>query len=122
MGEATFVIESWDKKIDGNGGGDKARWVAVDSLDNVYAIGNGQNIVSGSSFFDWWIKKFNSDGEELWEKKINGGNDDRAYSVAVDSSDNVYVVGSGYYLVSDSSYIDWWIKKFLPDGTEVPAN
>ncbi len=41
-----------------------------------------------------YIIKFNSDGESLWFKWIDGLKYDIAYSVAVDSNNNLYVTGS----------------------------
>jgi len=124
-------------------GSDIAYDVAVDSANNVYVVGYGDNIIGGtpSSGHDWWIKKFDSMGNELdfggsgLEPGHSGNNPcttntlDRAYdgfeatdvarAVAVDSNDNVYVAGYGDYLVDDSSFHDWWIKKFDSSGNEI---
>ncbi len=41
-----------------------------------------------------YIIKFNSNGDTLWFKWIDGLRYDTAYSVAIDSKDNIYVAGS----------------------------
>ena len=62
---------------------------------------------------DWWIKKFDSQGNELWDKRYDGNGDyDVIYSVAVDSSGKVYAAGAGMYL-GGSTELDWWIKKIV---------
>ncbi|HPV40192.1 MAG TPA: hypothetical protein PKX40_03370 [Spirochaetota bacterium] len=95
--------------------------VAFDSSGNVYFVGSGKDVVNGSSGNDWIVKKFNSIGVEdlAWDKALDGGGDAEAFAVAVDSGDNVYVVGYGVNLYSSTSGRDWWIKKYSSDGTEV---
>lgn len=62
-------------------------------------------------------------GTEAWDKKIDYSNgSDLAKSIAVDAHGNVYVVGIGQKLVSDSSGTDWWIKKFNAKGVEDTDN
>jgi hypothetical protein len=41
----------------------------------VYVTGYGNDIVGDTTFYDWWIKKFDKNGVEdsNWEKKIDGG-------------------------------------------------
>ncbi|MCP4134134.1 MAG: hypothetical protein GY754_24390 [bacterium] len=113
---------NWDKKIDGNGGDDTVHSLAIDSSDNVFAACKSQNIVTSSSGYDIWIKKYSSDGVEdsaNWDKKFDFNNDnDSNPHVAIDSDDNIYVAGTGKNLVSDSSSSDWFIKKYSNDGVE----
>ncbi len=116
----TEIASNWNKKIDGNGAYDVAKSIVVDSADNVFVAGFGTNLSSDSSGYDWWIKKFSSNGNEFlaWDLKINGFNDgttkyDEAKSIALDSSDNVFIVGYGANLVNEGTSYDWWIKKFL---------
>ncbi|MBT3835953.1 hypothetical protein HOD05_01300 [Candidatus Woesearchaeota archaeon] len=98
--------------------------VANDSNDNIFVVGMGTNLDSGSSGEDWWIKKMNSSGVENtshWDLNFtsDGTQSDIAYALAVDSSDNVFVVGTGNGLnAPPATGADWWIKKFDSDGTE----
>jgi len=72
--------------------------VAVDSSGNVYAAGSQGG--SGNYIYDTDISakavlvKYNSNGETQWVRTVSKGNDNSGfYSVAVDSSGNVYVAG-----------------------------
>lgn len=124
---------TWNKTYDGEGAipwDDIARSVANDSNDNIYVVGHGNSIAVPAvpTGDDWWIKKFWSNGTEdtSWNKTFDGGSlaagSDIAYSVAVDSNDNVYVAGVGEDLLDLTSNQDWWIKKFSSDGTEDTTN
>lgn len=117
---------NWNKRFDG-GLGASVNDLVVDAGDNIYAVGYGYNLYNGSSTYDWWIKKFSSTGTEdvgNWNKVFDTSlsTEDVAYSVALDSTGNVYVVGSGFNLVSTSSGVDWWIKKFNSSGIEDTLN
>ncbi|MHA2274349.1 MAG: SBBP repeat-containing protein, partial [Candidatus Kariarchaeaceae archaeon] len=99
--------EQWVKRYDGPGNsGDSATDLAVDASGNVY--------VTGSSFggletgTDYATIKYDPDGNELWQRRYNGpGNSiDRARSIAVDSSGNIYVTGTSYGIDADYGRLD----------------
>lgn len=121
------LVASWNNRFDdGAMGFDQAFSAAVDSSRNLYVVGTGNNLV-GSTGADWWIKKFSPSGVEDttdWNKSFSssGNVTDQAEAVAVDSRDNVYVVGIGTNLVNSTSGTDWWIKKFSPNGVEDTTN
>ena len=110
--------DSWDKRCDGGNGYDHPNAVAVDLENNIYAVGT----TTGVTDSDWWIKKFNSNGEEdtiRWNKCLDSGNgNEYPYSIAVDSEDNVYVAGCW----NNSGNADWMIKKFDSKGNEDTIN
>ena len=130
--DSSNVVEdtaNWNKMFDGSNDSDILYSTAVDSNNNLYVVGCGYNIVSGSNSWDWWIKKFDSDGSEdtiNWNKKYNSNGTfmalDMAYTISIDSNNNIYVAGYGYNLVSGLSGQDWWIKKFDSDGNEDTTN
>ncbi|MCK4799296.1 MAG: SBBP repeat-containing protein, partial [Spirochaetes bacterium] len=121
---------NWNKKFDGNSGYDLVLAITIDKKDNIYVSGFGQDLVSNESGYDFWIKKFDINGNEdtkNWDKKIDGkskgeNNWDWAYSLAIDDKNNVYVGGFGGDLVSKKSSYDWWIKKFSSSGIEDTKN
>ena len=105
---------NWNKTFDGNGGHDYIYSVVTDINGNVYVAGNGINLIrSTGTGMDWWIKKFDSQGNELWDKRYDGNGDyDVIYSMVVDSSGKVYAAGAGMNL-GGSTELDWWIKKIV---------
>ena len=124
------IPKSWDKKFDGSGFDDTANSVAIAPDGSVYVVGHSNNLVTGTSDFDWWIKKFSSDGVEdttNWNKMFDGGSGsgffrDGANSVAIDpSGGSVYVAGYKRK-VTGSPFDDWWIKKFSSSGIEDTAS
>jgi hypothetical protein len=91
--EDSFVIDVQEKPI-----------IVVGSVTNTNA--------------DFVVKKFNPNGTEdmSWDITADSGGTDGAYDVAIDSNNNVYVVG--YKL--EIGY-DWWIKKYDSSGAEQTA-
>ena len=89
---------------------DSASSVFVDSFSNVYVAGYFSNDINFSStvglvhqgnvgWYDFFIVKYDFSGTALWAKNpvaTTGISDDVAYSVFVDSSDNVYLAGYAY--------------------------
>lgn len=102
VGEGDFGwVQTW-----GGAGNDEGECVAVDSSGYVYISGNAKGY---SVDFDpdpvdtdykdggansWaFLSKFDSTGDYLWSGRWGNSSDTNAAGVAVDSSDNVYVVG-----------------------------
>ena len=108
----------WDKTFDGgggrdsgasDGGGDKAYGVAVDGGGNVYVTGRSYN----GSNYDFWTMKLDSNGNQLWNRKINYAAD-YGYNLILDQQGNVYVVG----LVNYGGALDYaFIRKYDTNGT-----
>ncbi|MHA1492157.1 MAG: SBBP repeat-containing protein [Promethearchaeota archaeon] len=82
----------WNVTWGGNGY-DRANGVAVDSLDNIYVAGYTSSFGAGS--YDMCLVKYNSStGTQQWNVTWGGSSSDEGNGVAVDSLDNIYVVGS----------------------------
>ncbi|MFH1101095.1 MAG: hypothetical protein V1726_03560 [Methanobacteriota archaeon] len=99
-----------------------ANSVAVDPDGNCYVVGYIKSPFTGNK--DWLIMKFSSNGVEdiAWHHIYDGnGGDDVAYSIAIDLKTYVYVVGYGTNLVGATTKMDWWIKKFNKEGTQINA-
>jgi len=84
----------WERRYNGPGNGrDLAQAIVIDSSNNV--------VVTGASFgedsTDFYTAKYaGADGALLWEKRYNGGGEDRSQTVALtlDAAGNVVVAGS----------------------------
>jgi uncharacterized delta-60 repeat protein len=106
--------ETWSHTVPGpDGGADVGNDIAVDSADNVIAVGylrvaNGDN--------DIWIGKYDPTGGEQWTDLVPGPDalDDRAESVAVDADDNIVVAG---FVSNEGFNRDIWLRRYLPGGT-----
>ncbi len=123
-----ITSDIWSRIYAGTGAptpNDYAAHVAIDSLQNVVMCGYTTG-ASGQGL-NALLVKYNPMGEVLWSKIINAPpasgkaefNDSFA-DVAVDSQDNVIVVGtiSGTFTnyVSGSYHTAWLIQKYTPDG------
>jgi hypothetical protein len=83
---------------------DEANSVAADASGNIYLSGcfsesfiNIDSITltnDSTGLYDIFIAKYNTDGNVLWAKSINGKDNDESYSVTVDASGNSFIVGS----------------------------
>jgi len=108
--------EVWTRTYNGTASqNDQGYDIAVDGSGNVYVI--GYEIVAGESR-NIWIRKYNSEGDEVWTTTHNGIFDgwDEGYGIAVDGSGNVYVTGC--HQVSGAS-LEIWVRKYDSDGKEV---
>tara|TARA_R110002049_G_scaffold65035_1_gene170979 strand:+ start:117987 stop:120212 length:2226 start_codon:yes stop_codon:yes gene_type:complete len=90
----------------GGSSSDDVNSVAIDSSGNVYLTGNFYYTVDfdpGSETFnltsagcnDFFIQKFDTDGNYIWAKTIGNNACGSAISLTIDSSDNTYI--TGYY-------------------------
>ncbi len=89
-------------KVAGGNGIDEAFGIAVDGSGNTYITGeHGSDMLAFSSTitlantgnYDFFIAKYDPNGNVLWAKGATGTGREVAYSVAADSSGNVYVAG-----------------------------
>ncbi|PKL39874.1 MAG: hypothetical protein CVV44_06540 [Spirochaetae bacterium HGW-Spirochaetae-1] len=117
--------ETWNLRFDGDGGYDSVKALAVDSLGNVYAAGFGTNVANTDSGMDWWIKKFSSLGAEIgddqgWDKKLDiDGDLEEVIALAVDSGNNLYVLGLSSSEDFTEDYVH--IRKYNSAGVEDPV-
>ncbi|MBA2853962.1 hypothetical protein HNP89_001940 [Methanococcus maripaludis] len=101
--------ELWNKTFDSSSNIDYATAVGVDGSGNIYVSGYGYN----GDDMDILIVKYAPNGTHLWDKCFNyDSNYDYGYDMAVDSSGNAYIVGTGY----KSGYTDIITLKYDPDG------
>ena len=105
--------------------------IAVDSSGNAYLVGQtygGDLDGAGPGPFgniDGWMAKYSSSGTRLWVKHLGTPENDHAYGVAVDSSNNYYITGKSYGDMDGSGpevYLgdgDFWVAKYNSSGALV---
>jgi uncharacterized delta-60 repeat protein len=87
--------------------------IAVDKNDSVVVGGYTKSF--GDTDGDFWILKYSlNDGYTLWNKKFGGSNIDYATGVAVDSWNDIIVVGYTYSFGAGNS--DFLIVKYDENG------
>ena len=87
-------LEQWRRVYDGPGsGGDAAFDMGIDNLGN--AIVTGESTGLGTGVYDYITIKYSPVGDSLWVNRYNGSanDDDEAYSLALDDSNNIYITG-----------------------------
>jgi len=95
---------------------DEGYGIVVDGDGNVYVT--GREYYDAVEGYNIWVRKYDSDGEEVWTETHNGPADgsDVGRGIAVDGRGNVYVIGYEEK-VGDIPAI--WIRKYDSDGDEV---
>lgn len=108
------MILEWNYPLDISSGHDIAFGAAVDSQHSIIVVGYDTNQTSG--YFEWRVIKFDKDGDEMWNKSFdpNPNQHDVAYAVAVDSDDNITVVG--YDRNTTNQDFQWRMMKFNSSG------
>ncbi|MEW5676197.1 SBBP repeat-containing protein [Flavobacterium enshiense] len=123
----------WVKNISGTNS-ESAEGLTVDSSGNVYVGGrfNSSSITIGTTVLNnttssgaAFLLKFDSLGNPIWNKVINGSSDDYIEAISVDSLGNVFVAG-GFYsptlsfdttnLNNTNNYKDIFIAKYNSTG------
>jgi len=107
--------QQWASRYNGPASTDDIAYsVAVDASANVYVTGSSGGSGTG---LDFATVKYNSLGSQQWASRYNGpaNTDDIAYSVAVDSSGNVYSTGSSG---GSGSGLDFATVKYNSSGTQ----
>ena len=118
-------VQQWIQRYNGPGNEtDFAHSIASDGSGNVYVTGES---FGGGTFSDYTTIKYNSSGDSVWVKRYNGsGNsEDKAFSIAVDGSGNVYVTGNSYgsgtkydyaTIKYNSSGVQQWLQRYNGPG------
>ncbi|MBD3247155.1 hypothetical protein GF378_00870, partial [Candidatus Pacearchaeota archaeon] len=90
---------------------DEARAIVADDSGNIYVTGQANNL-TGDGTQDWHTIKYNgTDGSEIWNATYNGGGQDEAYDIALDSQENIYVSG-----ISNIAGSKWHLRKYNSTG------
>ena len=105
-------VEQWAIRYGGNGD-DRAQDLAVDASGNVYVT--GYRNFGMPRLDDYVTIKYNASGVEQWNTPYNATVADRASSLALDQSGNVYVTGLSYK--AGQGY-DYATVKYNSGGTQ----
>ena len=106
------VVVGWIALLGGTGS-DVGFAVAIDSADNIIVVGGTDS--DGAGGIDVLIAKYNSAGALQWDRTLGGTGSDIGNAVAIDSANNIIVVG---YTGSDGAGgNDVLIAKLPPNGS-----
>ena len=89
----------WSDQIGSDQGlldNDSAFGLTSDPAGNVYVVGTTAGHLPGMTAFrvgDVWLRKYSSDGEELWTRQFGSDEAEDGLRIALDSDGNLYVVG-----------------------------
>lgn len=89
---------------------------------NIYIIGatlNARTVHEETvEFFDAFIKKYDSNGNQLWSKELSTEKEDFIEDIIVDTDKNIYIVGGsgGNLFGSNMGGIDIFIAKYNSNG------
>jgi len=113
----------WVRRYIGIGNGDDAAMsLVIDDFGNVFVSGSSEG---GGTGLDYATIKYNSSGVQQWVTRYNapGNDEDRFFSLAVDSFGNAFVTGYSGILGSDyatvkynSSGVQQWVAIYNGTG------
>jgi len=102
---------------------DIANDIVVDNSNNIYITGYTQGDIAGSGSAgssDIFVLKLDTNNVLQWTKQIGGILDDRAQSIAIDSSANVYLSGFTSHVLDGNTHFgstDQFLLKYDTSGT-----
>jgi hypothetical protein len=113
--------ELWTRQF-GTAQLDLAQGAAVDRAGNLVVVGwtdgtfPGQAPAGGR---DGFVRKYDSNGNELWTRQVGGAFSDYAYAVAADDAGNIYVGGStdGGLTEPSGGRTDAFVRKYDANGS-----
>jgi uncharacterized delta-60 repeat protein len=101
-------LEDGDSGLNGQG-----LDISVGPTGNVYVSGY---VTSGSNGTDILVIKYNSSGNTVWTRSVNGGanSEDKAWGIVVDNQDNIHITG---YTTELSQGTNTYTSKLNSSGT-----
>jgi len=106
--------ELWVARYNGNGAkNDKPATIAVGNQGNVYVSGS-----SVGNYWDYLTIKYDSNGNQLWVARYDGGGSDEVSAMTMDDSGNLFVTG---YSDGSGTFRDCFTIKYDMYGNELWA-
>ena len=108
----------WTRQF-GTSSNDSALGLAADAT-GVYLVGRTDGAITGSSAgsTDAFVRKYDTDGNELWTRQFGTTGGDQATGAAVDSS-GVYVSGFAGFSLPGQSAFGAFVRKYDRNGAEL---
>ncbi len=133
VGTNAGLYDVWLTKHDTNGylewirqiGTEDYEWawgVDTDSNGNIYLGGYTLGDLGGTNAgsYDVWLAKYDNQGNQLWIQQFGSPGDDEAFSLKIDSQDNIFLTGytdNDLGGANNGSY-DAWVAKFDINGNQ----
>ena len=118
---ANYYTSGWGRQY-GTSGYDEGRAVTTDNSGNIYVAGYANRTPEDLNTQIVSLRKYDSDGTNLWTKQYGSDGYDKVESVTTDSSGNVYLTGSTTGSLEGNTHIgseDIFLSKFKSDGTKL---
>ena len=112
------VDTAWVRRFAGNTNGDDFVYaVKVDNQGSIYVTGSCWDSITADNIA---TVKYDNNGVQQWVARYHtpGGGNDRAYDLAIDNQNNIYVTGYGY----DPYSVDYVTIKYNSSGQEQWVN
>ena len=116
--------QTWSQQF-GSISRDEPKGIAIDSSDNIYITGQTSGILQGTTHqggtWDIFLAKYHSNGNQAWSQQIGTSGSDSGSSLAIDSSDAIYITGSTTGLMAGSSEMrkeDLFLVKYDSSGSK----
>ncbi|NVM29024.1 MAG: SBBP repeat-containing protein [Candidatus Helarchaeota archaeon] len=100
----------WERRW-GKGDNDEGTGVAIDTNNDVYMTGSTNSFGDGSS--DILLVKYDSLGNQLWNRTWRGASSDYSYDIIVDNDNSICITGS---TTSASNNLDVLLLKYDSGG------
>jgi archaellin len=112
----------WKKQF-GTSSDDYGFSVAADSSGNIFVTGRTDGSFGGSNLGSWdiFLAKYDGNGNQIWKKQFGTSEYDYGWSVAADSSGNIFVTGEtgGSLFGSNLGSNDIFLAKYDGNGNQI---